>query len=227
MTKAKGKAQPLTVGAPDWALWLHVDSAKLWELAQLSLGREPNFLDGAGSEDPRHSRLATLRRHMAAGSTILRRPDGYAWFGEPDSIHQSVTVSSFRQWARVVGWSLPPELDSAGQAPAIDLRQGGPALHDATKSLPGTPAAPLKPVPRGLAHEAAILDALRAAGYDPRQLPRTPAGKASPAKEAARGALPRMTPSVFNKAWQRLRADGEIADLRTRHLHPNWVKGEG
>lgn len=77
-----------------------------------------------------------------------------------------------------------------------------------------TPCAPLKAVPRAQAHEAAILDALRRSGFDPERLPSAPAGKVSPGKQAARDALPSMTPAVFGKAWERLRASGAVSDAR-------------
>lgn len=70
--------------------------------------------------------------------------------------------------------------------------------------------APPKPLPRAAAHEAAILHALRQAGFDPLRLPDTPAGKASPAKQAARRALPKMTRAVLDGAWKRLRSQGEL-----------------
>lgn len=70
----------------------------------------------------------------------------------------------------------------------------------------------LLPVPRKTAHAAAILDSLRRLGFDPLRLPATPKGRPSAAKAAARKALQPMTPAVFDKAWQALRADGGIVE---------------
>jgi hypothetical protein len=74
--------------------------------------------------------------------------------------------------------------------------------------------APAKAVPRHAAHEAKILDDLRRLGFDPAALPRPPKGRASPAKAAARAGSEAdgMSRRVFDKAWQRLRADGRIAE---------------
>lgn len=59
--------------------------------------------------------------------------------------------------------------------------------------------------------EAAILSELRKRGYEPQALPKPPAGK-SGAKSEIRAALPDMTRSVFDAAWERLRSAGDIAD---------------
>lgn len=59
--------------------------------------------------------------------------------------------------------------------------------------------------------EKQILRALQDMGYDPRQLPRAPAGTAGP-KAKARARLADMTSKVFDKAWQRLRDFDDIAD---------------
>ena len=72
-----------------------------------------------------------------------------------------------------------------------------------------------QPKQRSAAWDAAVLAALRRGNFDPKQLPRYPAGKASPAKQAARTALVRpggLTQDVFDHAWKRLRAAGEIAE---------------
>lgn len=59
--------------------------------------------------------------------------------------------------------------------------------------------------------EAQVLKTLRDLGYDPLQLPKPPAGKPGP-KSEARKALKAMTPTVFDKAWERLRTFKEIVD---------------
>jgi hypothetical protein len=72
--------------------------------------------------------------------------------------------------------------------------------------------APVRPIQREAAHDANVLAALRQLGFDPKKLPKAPPGKPSPAKSAARAALEKMTAEVFKKAWQRLRAAGEIGE---------------
>lgn len=76
------------------------------------------------------------------------------------------------------------------------------------------PMISVRPVQRQVAHEAAILQALRRDGFDPLRLPAVRVGKVSPAKRAARTALSKMSTAVFDKAWERLRASGGIADAR-------------
>lgn len=68
----------------------------------------------------------------------------------------------------------------------------------------------LRPVPRQEAHETAILDALRRLKFDPLRLSPYSPGKPSPAKQAARKALPNMTIAVFDKAWVRLHKSRRI-----------------
>lgn len=58
--------------------------------------------------------------------------------------------------------------------------------------------------------EDEILGALRKLGYDPSSLPPRKPGKSGP-KTAARSALS-LSQKAFDKAWERLRADGRIRD---------------
>lgn len=74
-----------------------------------------------------------------------------------------------------------------------------------------------RPLQRGTAQEAAILDALRLAGNDPRAMPKNSSGKPGQ-KAAMRAALvgsSKLFPqggTQFDKAWDRLRSRGEIVD---------------
>lgn len=78
--------------------------------------------------------------------------------------------------------------------------------------MPSTVDAPIKPVQRQQAQEAAILSKLIELGFTPTELPAPPAGKESSAKTAVKQALG-YSPDVMKKAWQRLRNDGRIKDL--------------
>ena len=80
-----------------------------------------------------------------------------------------------------------------------------PARADAE---PVTAGAPLS---RQRHQENEMLRVLADLGYDPKQLPRPPAGAAGP-KSEARAKLPEMSNKVFDKAWERLRSSGDIAD---------------
>jgi hypothetical protein len=65
------------------------------------------------------------------------------------------------------------------------------------------------------AQEQQILDALKAAGHQPKLLPKAPPGKAG-VKAQIRAALGTRgewgKTTVFDKAWERLRSSGEITD---------------
>ena len=69
------------------------------------------------------------------------------------------------------------------------------------------------PMQRQRYQEQEILRVIRELGYDPQHLPPNPAGKPG-VRATVRDSdkLPTMTPKVFEKAWQRLRDSGEIAD---------------
>lgn len=77
------------------------------------------------------------------------------------------------------------------------------------------PEAPSKPVQRGQAQEEEILAAIRAEGYEPGALPVVTGGRPG-VKAAVRKAVGNSGmwsgKRVFDKAWERLRARGEIAD---------------
>ncbi len=84
-------------------------------------------------------------------------------------------------------------------------------LRDIDASIVRVP----QPKQRSAAWDAAVLAALVRENFDPKRLPRTPTGKASPGKQAARTALVRpdgLTDAMFNHAWKRLRAAREIAE---------------
>lgn len=71
--------------------------------------------------------------------------------------------------------------------------------------------APSKPGNSQPRQEAEIKRVLGDLGYDLASLPKGGPGKPGP-KKAARDKLPWMTKSVFDKAWERLRSNGEIKD---------------
>lgn len=60
-------------------------------------------------------------------------------------------------------------------------------------------------------HQKAIIDKIKELGYTPNKLHKQRSGKPG-VKKQVRDALPKMTDSVFNKAWKALRSSGEIAE---------------
>ena len=75
-------------------------------------------------------------------------------------------------------------------------------------------AGPAKPLQRTTAQDSAILCEIEKQGYDPLALPKNPPGK-SGVKADIRAALSQNSlftgATVFNKAWERLTARGDIA----------------
>jgi hypothetical protein len=78
------------------------------------------------------------------------------------------------------------------------------------------------PLQRSAAQEKIILATLRDLGYSPSALPKRPPGKAGPKYEAwavingarlSDGHAEIHTRGIFDKAWERLRNDGEIAEV--------------
>lgn len=83
-------------------------------------------------------------------------------------------------------------------------------------------AAPAKPLQRSAAQEAEILSAIKQAGHDPLALPENESGKdgvKSEIRNALDGTPLFVGPTVFKKAWERLRGRGEIA-TRPRRVSP-------
>lgn len=93
--------------------------------------------------------------------------------------------------------------------PGADVQQGNERLDVQDGQGSNTEY----PEGRQRLQEGRILGALKDMGYDPMQLPRSPAGTPGP-KADVRSRLADMTGKVFNKAWQRLRDFGEIADAK-------------
>lgn len=98
------------------------------------------------------------------------------------------------------------------------LRPAATTQNPATISAPGqntpTPAPDtVKPLQRSAAQDAAILTQVTSLGYDPLALPQNKPGKAG-VKSAVRNALSKdrlfTGAKVFDKAWERLSANGEI-----------------
>lgn len=67
----------------------------------------------------------------------------------------------------------------------------------------------VRPIQRQRAHAENILAAIEAKGYNPVSLPENSPGLPG-VKSDIREALPAMTESIFNKAWQGLLDDGRI-----------------
>lgn len=108
-------------------------------------------------------------------------------------------ASSFKR----VMFRFPQSLDSAPS-------------NEAFRQLPKTSDA----IQRSQAQDAAILDAIRAAGHQPKSLPKNPSGKPG-VKAQIRAKVTNTHPGLFpaksrtfDKAWDRLRSFGDVADSK-------------
>ncbi len=110
-------------------------------------------------------------------------------------------VRTYSEWAHV------DDLNAwlAKREPRLPFR------FDRPTGATGKPAPVVKALSAHRAQENGVLQALRDAGFNPSALPAAPAGKASPAKQAARKALS-YSSDVFDHTWKRLRKDGRIQD---------------
>lgn len=112
--------------------------------------------------------------------------------------HTVVTRAALAEWWPCLGIE-PGALLAAWMAK--------PERNDGTAQ----PAPTVRPESQQRFQELEILRTLERLGYDPKALERPPAGTPGP-KKAARTELPSMTEKVFDKAWERLRRFGDIAD---------------
>lgn len=110
-----------------------------------------------------------------------------------------ITSASFDQWAlKNFGTSFLALPDQSSQV-----------------APQSTSAATAQPRTRLRDQEKAILACISALGYDPKQLPKNPSGKKGPkwqVRDKLAGNPLFKGATVFNRAWERLRKDGDIAD---------------
>lgn len=101
----------------------------------------------------------------------------------------------------------------AGELVLLDFLSKMP-IEAMAKTAP-VAQAPEKPLQRTAAQDAAILAAIQQAGYDPVTLPKNAPGKPgvrAAIRQTLKESLLFTGATVFDKAWERLRKRGEIAD---------------
>ena len=166
----------------------------LWEAAYLLTGNLPKRQDEFDREDlfafePLALTYRALKDALAAGT--LEQVGRSI-----DKKNKRVRPASTIRWAIAQGIDVPSELDALKQADVVLA---------------------VAPVQRSAAQDAAICEALRAAGYVPRALPKREQGKPW-IKFAIRAALVGVHLSFpakgtqFDHAWDRLRSRGEIVE---------------
>lgn len=149
---------------------------------------------------------------------------GIAGPGEIERLNKGLAQG---RWLRMAQLGFPQDIDALleGLWPKtlqlaeepVHLEASNPSDIDKSKSIDPPP-----PLQRGEAQEQAILAALRKMGYSPQALPKRQQGKAGPkaqVREVLRGEQDSeqhagfSSDGIFNKAWERLRSRGEIAEV--------------
>ena len=93
--------------------------------------------------------------------------------------------------------------------------KGYTELADGLSIRPSGGIQPIKPLQASAAQRAAILVAIQQLGYDPENLPKAPKGMTGVKKQVrdlVDGQPPFTASSSFDKIWQQMRQDGDIAD---------------
>ena len=160
-------------------------------------------------EGPHMSDKDAFSYPTAASTWHMLAADVYALAQQPAWSALEATV------LRELACRYSPKLMGETATPAPPSE---PALVDtlpAQAQAQAAAPAPAKPLQRGSAQDAMILTAIRKAGHNPLALPVNEPGKAG-VKAEIRNALRNeklLTGStVFDKAWERLRKQGDIAD---------------
>jgi hypothetical protein len=185
-----------------WPAWLALPHVELWQAVALSVGVNPGdeLRDDVGRAPSRFSRLpAAFFERLSHCQKALSlegpiRPQGGLYGGMLQSPLCKVLLADVAAFLTLAGYELPEE-----------LREG----------LPVSAPQGAQPLQRWPYQEQEILRVLRELKLDPRALPKPAPGLPGP-KAAARAALGSTGiwagERVFDKAWERLRDSGDIAD---------------
>ncbi|WP_232341786.1 hypothetical protein [Burkholderia pseudomallei] len=199
---------------PRWDDWRLMPELEVWQAVALSLDIEPDevrFNRDAwmGAEfpfDEGDDFTRRLRITLANLSDRTRFPTpGAINIGVPH--RNGVRLGEFERFAvEIARWEVPDEFRAlAGSTHA--------AVAQATamsSQLEPTKAAARRPLKQQAHQEAEILRVIRELNHDPKKLPKQKPGKPG-VKAAVREKLT-FSKKVFDKAWDRLRASGDVAD---------------
>ena len=197
---------------PKWQFWLHMREVKLWEACLLSLNIDPKRIRPSRSgwlaggpvfdvdsfrsremHDDYNDRLRLLRSNLSSTSFTPGTLD----MGNPN-LH-GVKLSEFAAWcAKVECDDIPAELSAIAKPP------------ESPKPMLATNSQQARPPQQQVFQEQEILRVIDELGYAQKALPKNAPGKAG-VKAEVRKQLS-FTVGVFNGAWERLRAQKEIAD---------------
>ncbi len=146
---------------------------------------------------------------------VISNHRAITWHREPHPPAGNEPASPLEQWqteelARQTG-------DAVKQYAAyLPEREAAALLAVCTSAVAPAPAERNKPMLRSAAQDAAILEEIRHQGYDPRVLPKAPAGKRGVKADIRAACLDHkdtfQSDGVFDAAWQRLRDQSQISD---------------
>lgn len=203
-----------------WALWLTIPRVELWQAALLSLGIEPDdslkaeacgrVPDGPLSST-RLSREFFSRREdcMRALSTEGPiRPQGPLYAGMLHSPRCPVLLGDVAIFLARIGETVPIEMQAASAVTKIEEPDQSYSEE-------------MQPLQRGQAQDRAILSAIESLGLKAQALPRSPAGRPGVKMEIRRALKDNplfVGDTVFDKAWERLRAAGDVGDASSPAL---------
>lgn len=191
----------------EWSAYQFRDSFNLFELACLLNRKDPEMVSNDAVAAIRHDRsdpdsLDLLLSGHELASAIMLRPETYL------SHPVGKTLAMLRKAAGTHGWAKTPRDKAQQLAKAVGLAW--------PPELERKGATAERPVQTGRAQEVAILDAIKAFGLDPLSLPKNSPGRPG-IKRRIRGELQgsplfKNREKAFDKAWERLRSDGEVGD---------------
>lgn len=184
----------------DWSYWKRLPEVKVFEAVALIHGADPDT-EPPETEEASAQYKKTLRLLLASLSDRTYFTPCTLNMGDP--ARHGVNLPEVGAWAIANGYSLPEQ---------FPIRQSGEAHALQTASM--TP----RPMQRTKAQELAIVDAIISAGYTPKSLPKRPPGKPGVKAQiratlvGKRDGLFPEKGTVFDKAWDRLRSQKDIAD---------------
>jgi len=219
-----------------WEFFAQFPALSLVSLCALSVGLHPYFADPAwvlnvalphfegidadpysplaeATEKASHARLLDvfLRRVKVTAGNLAPLGALPGIDAPPMAELTQIKVADFVVFAEGMGWPLPDEFprQKATGGAVAEGQQANQVASDETGSSFAS-----KPKPRQRSQEEAILSAIKDLGLDPQSLPAMPRGKGT-VKAKVREALkgdPHWGGRVFDKAWERLRADGRVKE---------------
>lgn len=232
-----------TAQEPNWDEWKHIPEVRVWQACALSLNIDPHSMKGLRDgwmAGPGHGPLFEpesfpskdakakfeLRQRVLLANLSNREFFSAGILNMVTPGNHGVRLSEFAAWAASeMKWDdMPPELmamchgnkkeseiESTALRPDLAIYAGGINYVDPEHEGTATPND--RPQQQQRYQESEILRVIRELGHTAAALPKVKTGR-SGVKSQVRQKL-KFTASVFNKAWERLRADGRIADSDT------------